>query len=218
MKIKTLIPWVACIVLLIFTVSNCRGRKQAEKKADNVRDYLTDSIHYYKLQNGKKAAKISALNGDNASLELLLSETSSQLKEITRKYKLVDAAIEIKTVTKIDTVYQRYTDTIHYEFHRDWTIQSEWYKIQGTSTQLGNTINALELHNKISIVVGREGSKYTITAVNSNPYIKAAEMKSFTLKTKPTHWGVGLIGGYGIGKSGATYFVGAGIYYRLFGF
>lgn len=218
MKLKKLIPWLACIVLLIFTVGNCRGRKQAEKKADNVRDYLTDSIHYYKLQNGKKAAKIAALNGDNASLELLLSETSRQLKEITRKYKRVDAAIEIKTVTKIDTVYQRYTETIKYEFKRDWTIQSDWYKIKGTSTQLGNTINALELHNKISIVVGQEGSKYTITVTNSNPYIKAAEMKSFTLKTKPTHWGVGLIGGYGIGKSGATYFVGAGIYYRLFGF
>jgi len=218
MKIHRLIPWAACIVLLIFTVGNCRGRKQAENKADNVRDYLTDSIHYYKLKNGKQAAKISALNGDNASLELLLSETSSQLKEITRKYNRVDAAIEIKTVTKIDTAHQRYTDTIKYEFKRDWTIQSEWYKIQGTSTQLGNTINSIKIPNDLSIAVGQEGSKYTITATNSNPYIKAAEMKSFTLKTKPTHWGVGLIGGYGIGKSGATYFVGAGIYYRLFGF
>src|SRR5690625_3957769 len=161
MKIHRLIPWAACIVLLIFTVGNCRGRKQAENKADNVRDYLTDSIHYYKLKNGKQAAKISALNGDNASLELLLSETSSQLKEITRKYNRVDAAIEIKTVTKIDTAHQRYTDTIKYEFKRDWTIQSEWYKIQGTSTQLGNTINSIKIPNDLSIAVGQEGSKYT---------------------------------------------------------
>src|SRR5690625_7958489 len=112
MKIHRLIPWAACIVLLIFTVGNCRGRKQAENKADNVGDYLTDSIHYYKLKNGKQAAKISALNGDNASLELLLSETSSQFKEITRIYNRVDAAIENKTITKIDTNQQRYYDNI----------------------------------------------------------------------------------------------------------
>src|SRR5699024_169130 len=136
------------------------------------------------------------------NLELLLSETSSQLKEITRKYNRVDAAVEIKTVTKIDTIFQRYKDTVSYEFKRDWTIQSEWNKIQGTSTQLGNTINALELHNKLSIAVGRQGSKYTITATNSNPYVKATEMKSFNIKTKPTRLGVGLIGGYGIGNSG----------------
>ena len=64
-------------------------------------EYLKDSVRYYKNKLGQEIAVKTALQGDKEALELLLSNTESELKELTKKFKDgYKAAGQVKTIYK----------------------------------------------------------------------------------------------------------------------
>ena len=181
-------------------------------------EYLKDSVRYYQNKLGQEIAVKTALNGDKEALELLLSNTESELRELAKKFKDVQAAGQIKTITKIDTIKIGYEVPVPFEFSRDWQKKDPFYSISWHSTQEGITINSLEIPNTLSFVIGKKKGEYLIEAVNSNPNIKTTGLDSYTLKVPKKRFGLSVFAGYGFGDSGLTPLVGVGVGYNLIEF
>ena len=215
---RTILPYILAILFLFLFLKQCERSADLRFKRDNAMEYLKDSVRYYKNKLGQEIAVKIALQGDKEALGLLLSNTESELKELTKKFKDVQAAGQIKTITKIDTIKIGYEVPVPFEFSRDWQKTDPFYSIAGTSTQDGITVKTLEIPNILSFVIGKKKGEYLIEAVNSNPNIKTTGLDSYTLKVPKKRLGLSVFAGYGFGDSGLTPFVGVGIGYNIISF
>lgn len=215
---RTAIPYILAVIFLLLFLRQCERTADLQYKRDNAMEYLKDSVTYYQNRLGQEIAVKTALQGDKKSLGLLLSNTENELKELAKKYKDVQAAGQIRTITKIDTIHIGYEIPVPFEFKRDWQKKDPFYNISGTSTQDGITINSLEIPNTLSFVIGKKKGEYLIEAVNSNPHIKTTGLDSYTLKVPKKRLGLSVFVGYGIGSKGLTPVAGVGIGYNLFEF
>ena len=215
---KNLAPYILALIFLILFLRQCDRTREVRNESHNTLEYLRDSVRYYENELGQEIAVKTALQGDKKSLELLLSNTENELKELAKKYKDVQAAGQIKTITKIDTIHIGYEIPVPFEFSREWAKKDPFYNISGTSTQDGITINSLEIPNTLSFIIGKKKGEYLIEAVNSNPNIKTTGLDSYMLKVPKKRLGLSVFAGYGIGSSGLTPLVGVGVGYNLFEF
>ena len=215
---KNAIPYILAVIFLLLFLRQCERTRDAESQADNSVEWLRDSVRHYKNELGQEIAVKTALQGDKESLELLLSNTENELRELAKKFKDVQAAGQIKTITKIDTIHIGYEIPVPFEFSREWAKKDPFYNISGTSTQDGITINSLEIPNTLSFVIGKKKGEYLIEAVNSNPNIKTTGLDSYTLKVPKKRLGLSVFAGYGLGKSGLTPLVGVGVGYNIISF
>ncbi len=215
---KNAIPYILAVIFLLLFLRQCERTRDAESQADNSVEWLQDSVTYYKNRLRQEIAGKTALHGDKAALELLLSNSESELRELAKKFKDVQAAGQVTTITKIDTILIGYEIPVPFEFSREWVKKDPFYSISGHSTQEGITINSLEIPNTLSFIIGKKKGEYLIEAVNSNPNIKTTGLDSYTLKVPKKRLGVGIFAGYGVGNSGLTPVAGVGIGYNLFEF
>ena len=215
---KTIIPYILAIVFLLLFLRQCERSADLQYKRDNAMEYLKDSVRYYQNKLGQEIAVKTALHGDKEALELLLSNTESELKELAKKFKDVQAAGQITTITKIDTIHIGYEVPVPFEFDRLWSKNDRFYSISGHSTQDGITINSLEIPNTLSFVVGKKKGNFIIEAVNSNPHIKTTGLDAYSFKLPKKRFGVTVFAGYGLGKSGLTPLVGVGVGYNIISF
>lgn len=215
---KTIIPYILAIVFLLLFLRQCERSAGLQYKRDNAMEYLKDSVRYYKNELGQEIAIKTALHGDKEALELLLSNTESELKELTKKFKDIQSAGQVKTITKIDTIRIGYEMPVPFKFSRDWQKNDPFYSIAGTSTQDGITINSLEIPNTLSFVVGKKKGNFIIEAVNSNPHIKTTGLDAYSFKLPKKRFGVFVFAGYGIGSAGLTPLVGVGVGYNIISF
>lgn len=137
MKLPKTLLYVIIAVLSFFVVQQCSLKENEQNKRSNVRNFLNDTIEYYTNKQGKVVANIKALQGDKQTLEVLISESSKQLKELTEKFKTVSSAVEVEQKIKIDTVFVPYKKPIEYDFRKHWAKTDQWYRITGISTQKG---------------------------------------------------------------------------------
>src|SRR5690606_23680521 len=115
----------------------------------------------------------------------------------------VDAAGNVTTITKIDSIPIPYEVPIPCKFHREWEKIDPFYSISGTSDQNGITIESLEVPNTLSFAIGKKkkgwfDSEYVIETVNSNPNITTIGLDSYSLKVPKKRFGVSLFAGYGL--------------------
>ena len=226
MKPQTIIPYILAVVFLALFLNTCREKKELQKEASNNVDFLNDSLTHYKNELGQEIASKTALQGEKGALEVLLSkqiDSTGQLKRLVKKFRNVDAAGNVTTITKIDTIKIGYEVPIPCEFHRDWEKKTRWYEIAGQSDQNGITINSLTVPNTLSFAIGKRkkgwfNSEYVIEAVNSNPNVKTIGLDSYTLKVPKKRFGVSLFAGYGLGSKGLTPLIGIGVGYNLIEF
>lgn len=215
---RAAIPYFLAVLFLFLFLKQCERSADLQFKRDNAMEYLKDSVRYYKNKLGQEIAVKTALQGSNESLKLLLSKSEKELRELTKKFKDVQAAGQITTITKIDTIKIGYEIPVPFEFSRDWQKNDPFYSIAGHSTQEGITINSLEIPNTLSFVIGKRKGEYLIEAVNSNPNIKTTGLDSYTLKVPKKRFVVGIFAGYGIGSAGLTPLVGIGVGYNIISF
>jgi len=52
-------------------------------------------------------------------------------------------------------------------------------------------------------------------ALDSINVFQKTVKETITIKVQPKKWGVGVIGGYGVGKNGLSPYVGVGLYYKI---
>lgn len=213
-KIIRILIWVLLIAIVILSIHNCSKRIDESNKID----YLTDSLRYYKNRSGKQVAQITALKGEKSDLQLMLSRSSQQLDSLVKEFKKIDAAGEVETITKIDTVKIRYTDTIPYQFEKRFSINKKHYSLSGISNHRGIDIEEINVPNTLSFAVGKVRKGYEIRVVNSNPYIKTTGLNSYVLEQRNRRIGLGFQAGYGLNKDGVSPYIGLGVSYNLIQF
>src|SRR5690606_20510980 len=106
MKPQTIIPYILAVVFLALFLNTCREKKELQKEALNTIDFLNDTIRYYSNELGQVIASKTALQGEKGALEVLLSkqiDSTGQLKRLVSKFRNVDAAGNVTTITKIDS-------------------------------------------------------------------------------------------------------------------
>src|SRR5690606_16256520 len=207
---KTIIPYILAVVFLALFLNTCREKKELQKEASNNVEFLNDSIRHYKNELGQEIAYKTALQGEKGALGTLLSkqiDSTGQLKRLIKKFRSVDAAGNITTITKIDTIPIPYEVPIPCKFHRDWEKKTDFYSISGISDQNGITINDLTVPNTLSFVIGKNkkgwfNSEYVIEAVNSNPHVKTLGLDSYSVKVPKKRFGVIVFAGYGLSSNG----------------
>lgn len=195
---------LTCAVLVFLLLRQCSETKEANKSLESVQNYLSDTISFYKDETGKIVAQKQALQGDKHSLEILLGETSEQLGRLTRKFKEVQSAGEITTITNIDTIKILYKDTVPYKFKRLWSKNDKYFFVKGHSSHLGVSIDSLSIPNTLSFAIGDKStgfwkSEFRIEAVNSNPYVKTTGLDAYSLSVPKKRMGLSLYVGYGLG-------------------
>jgi hypothetical protein len=226
MKNLTIILIILSAILSILLFRQCEKVSELKNEAQSTKDFLSDSIRYYKNELGQEIAVKTALKGEKSALEVLLSkqiDSTGQLKALVKKFRKVDAAGNITTITKFDTIRIGYEVPILCEFHRDWGENTKWYKIAGSSNQNGILIKSLEVPNTLSFAIGKKkkglfNSEYVIEAVNSNPNIKTVGLDSYSVKVPHKRLGVSIFAGYGISKDGLSPITGIGLSYQLLRF
>lgn len=225
---KELLYLIIIVILAGLLVHTCNRKRQLKDQTNNITEFLNDSIQHYKNKHGQEVAYKTALQGEKASLQLLLSkqiDSTGQLKKLAEKWKNIAAAGNITTIVKIDSIPIPYEVPVPYEFTRKWIKKTPFYSLTGTSTHTGVTIDELQIPNTLSFIIGdkRTGlfkTHYRIEAVNSNPYITTTGLDAFTHKTNERILSLSLQAGYGMTLKGFSPYVGAGVdidLLRLFG-
>ena len=192
-------------------------------EAENITEFLNDSIKYYKNKHGQEVAYKTALQGEKSAMSVLLSkqiDSTGQLKRLTEKYKRIASAGNITTVTRIDTIPVAYEVPVPFEFERTWEKINPFYSLSGKSNQNGITIDRLEIPNTLSYVIGDKKtglfkSEYRIETVNSNPYVRTTGLDAYTHKTNEGVMSIGGQVGYGMTLFGPSPYAGVGVNFDL---
>lgn len=224
---NSIVPYLIAAVAIFFLFRQCNRTAELAEIRQNERTFLKDSISYYRNELGQQVAEKTALQEDKSSLELLLTKNKDslgQLKRLIDGFKNVDAAGNITTVTKIDTVFIPYAVPIESEFMRKWSKNDKYYSVSGTSTNKGIAIENLTIPNQLSFAIGKKktgwfSTEYRIEAVNSNPYVQTIGLDGYTLKVPRKRLGLGIYIGYGLGENlTLNPQIGIGISYQLIRF
>lgn len=212
---KNFITYSVIIILIVLNLLQCNQNRNEAKDSQNTDLFLKDSVRYYKNKLGEEIAIKTSLVGDREKLALLLSDKydeNGQLRRLIGKLK-ADAAGNITTITKIDTVKIGYEIEVPCEFERMFEKNEEFYKLGGISNQKGITLTDIEVPNRLSFVQ----EKGLIRVQNSNPFITTTGADTFFYKESRKRFNVSLFVGYGYSESFSP-FVGIGVGYSLFQF
>lgn len=221
---KTHLTYLIIILLLFgFLIHTCNRKNEIKASSESTTAFLNDSVKYYKNKYGQEIAYKKALRGENSTLQVLLSkqiDSTEQLKKLVEKFKNVDAAGNITTITRIDTIHVPYEVPLPYVFEREWEKSEKFYFVSGRSTHFGNTIDKLEVPVPISFAIGDKKiglfkSEYRFEATSENPYTTITGLDGYTHKSSESILSVGLQAGYGMTSRGLGAYVGAGFNFDL---
>ena len=184
------------VVLLICalgtSVSQCSSERQRYK--NNIAA-LTDTIHYYKAENGQLVATKLAFETDIKDLEMLNEALCEELDNLNAKYDLVSGThfggvIEHEVH---DTAYVVQHDTIQNGFSHDFAFNDEFRTLEGNvnykNDTVGVKINKDEVYFDYTVAMDKKNNIYI---TSKNPYIKYNEMTGFQVpKQKQKRWYIG---------------------------
>lgn len=229
MNIKPIYLYILIAVLIFLLFRQCDKNTELRQSDNSEKEFLNDSISYYKNKLGREVAEKVALKGNNSTLEILLSkqiDSTGQLKRLVKEFRNVDAAGNITQEVRIDTVKVPYLEggptlgNLEYKFGTN----TQYYSIFGRTTQEGITIDSLSLPNTLSFAIGKKKtgffkSEYRIEAVNSNPYISTIGLDAYTFSVPKKRFGISAYVGFGIGQNlTLNPQIGIGISYSLIRF
>jgi len=183
---KDKIPYIIITFLLIVSFNLYTSKKLDNNRYKENINALNDSIKYHRNTNNEIVASKLALQLTAKELKEQVkgsSEDNIRLKESIKKYKKVIATIQTTQSVKIDTIYQKFTDTIKEVFSKDIVVSDTWYRFNQNITNKGFKITNFEMFNKQDAVVGWKKKGLfkkplaTVEITNSNPYFKQEEIK-----------------------------------------
>jgi len=219
---KNSIPYIIAAVFLILFLHQCSRTSNIKNNSENATEFLNDTISYYKNKLGQEVAEKTALKGDKKQLQILLSnqiDSTGQLKKLIKEFKNTQAAGNITTITKIDTIRILYDSIIDFEFTRKWLKNDKFYSLAGVSNQFGISIDSIVIPNTLSFAIGEKKTGFfktetKVNAINSNPYVKTTGIDTYTYSERKKRLGLGISAGYGIGGI----YAGIGLNYNLIEF
>ena len=207
--------------LTVLCIYLWRNGKEAQNTAKNNIAALTDSIVYYQTKHGAWVAEKSIFQGTEKDLKQIIESKEKAFKKVLKSFKKPIAAAVMKTVTKIDTVFSPYEEKNQLPgFEFNFKADTEYYSVNGTSTQKGINIWSLSIPNTQSLVIGKKRIGflkygYKINVENSNLNIKTTNIDGFDFRPKPKRFSVGVFAGY---STNLEPVIGLGVSYNLFSF
>ena len=205
---KNMLPYAIITVLIVVIIRQCNSANQKADSLQSAQEFLNDTIAYYQNEIGQQVAEKKAIQGDKQTLEILLSkhvDSTGQLKSLVKNFRNINTAVNITQNTRIDTITIPYQVPVPVDFTREFSKESDYYSITGTSNQNGVTLSEIKIPNTLSFAIGKKKSgffksEYRIEAVNSNPYIQTTGLDSYTLDVPAKRLGFSLYAGYGLGS------------------
>jgi len=218
---KDIIYPIIIAILILFSFKQCEDKKDIENYYDGLIEYKEDSIQTFRDKYGKEIVTTKALRGDLKHLNSIYRDTTEQLKKQLKRYKKTDAAGSVEIVTKVDTMYIPYKDTINKTFN----YRKEYFSIKGRILKDNIRIDSLNIPTNLTFVIGRyKDNSYRIEAISSNPYIKIKNIDGGVFKPSPIknkRFSIGPTIAYGISLNKEPElmpFIGFGITYQLIQF
>lgn len=239
--IKKWLPYIAIIILIIFLVRSCNGRKADNKEARNFLNALNDTVSHYKNKHGEDVATISVLQLQSAKDFLKVSSKDVEIQELQQVVK--DYKSKLKkpgssatnftattkvtntgktTVTPRDTVkvgeityvYPQYSDS----------LLNEWIEYRASMNKDSAKLD-LKVNNKYSVIIGEEGGLFKkkrafVDVVNYNPYSTVEKIRTFQVsQPRPKRFGLGMSVGVAINPNlKFTPYLGIGLQYNFIKF
>lgn len=156
--------------------------------------------------------QVSEINRLNLRVDTLLSD-------ISHNGQIIDVLnSQITSMdTRKDTLTMQKAILLPFEFHK----QDEWLTLKGNFNSIGKLDLSLKMNLSLDVWTGqsRKTKEYTTLITTDSPYINVIGIKSQKYDLpKPKPYGIGLHIGYGVGKSGLTPVVSAGLNYNLIRF
>lgn len=232
-KYKKDIVMLLTSAIIIFMSWQIKTLKQEKKENNNTIDNLTAGIFTYHLKDGRQAAKIAAFEAANLKSLLALESKDSTIQELqkeTKRYKkqikngggvvVIEGNTNMGGTVITNPIFNVDGSKPVYRF----TSVNEWVSLSGISKSDSTSFN-LSVRNKYTVALGYEKknlfskAKPFAEVTNANPYTETETIRAFiTSSTRVKRWGIGLQGGYGMGKEGFGGYVGVGISYNFIRF
>jgi len=188
---RTILLLAVIAILCFLWLDSCQGRKIAEDQAVALSNYK-DTAMVYRARNGEMISYNKAIEISEKRFLALKDSMKSEFKNL--KIKNLTSHTEVITIYKVDTVTEVFTDTLPCaDFRKEFNIDSLHYSISGAITKRDITFASILIPNKQSITVGTKKNglfkknEYIVALKNSNPYVSATGIKSYTFKPD-TKW------------------------------
>jgi hypothetical protein len=178
--LKTLIIALLAILLLL-SIHQCASEKRT---ATNNMLALTDTVQQYTSALGTQTAVIRTLQTGQKQLKDVLLKKDAELAALTKRYHKLHSVTAITTVTRIDTITIKYTDTVPQIFNREGSVQDKWYSFRYTSNQNGICIDSLTVPNSTFVVTGTKRKWFlgretlTTEVTHTNPYVHTQQLQA----------------------------------------
>jgi len=181
---RTILLLAVIAVLCFFWFDSCQGKKIAEDQAVALSSYK-DTAMVYKARNGEMVSYNTALELSEKRFLALRDSIKQEFKNL--KIKNVSSHTRVVTVYQLDTVTQRFTDTLPCaDFRKQFNIDSLHYSLSGEITKRDITFSSILIPNNQSITVGTKKNglfkknEYIVALQNSNPYVNVTGIQSYT--------------------------------------
>lgn len=179
------------LIALLFCMQQCQDAKRTYIANVNT---MADSVQYYKNKLGSYTASVLTLQLTNKQLQQTIISKKNELKSISSAFTKVNSITQYKTLTRLDTIYIPYPDTIPLTFNQKGKLKTNWYNLNYTSTQKGIIIDSLSFPNTTSVIIGSRrkwflGKENIATEItHTNPYMKTQQITSaINITPEPIH-------------------------------
>lgn len=187
---KDIIYFVTMLVMafcLCFSISKCSTYK--ELNSDNI-EAFTDSIAYYKDQNGELVASKLLVQGEYEKLKLVNEELYEKIEAMKLK-KDPENVIHVETIvehTKTDTVLVVQNDSTTFDF------TNQYRALIGRLYTGTDSINMLIDKDEVYLDYTLVTKDNRVFVSSTNPYVKIKNIDGIMLpqqKEKEKRWGFG---------------------------
>ena len=190
-KNTVLVGLLLVVVLLVWLLLNSNSRLDSYK--DQINNFDLKNQRFEKIIDDQGKTIIE----QNQTILTQKDAIDLNLLEIDR-LKKISSQIKYKTVTKIDSVFIPYSDTILVSdtiYHKGsirvpkrFNLSDQYYLFNGVITLDGIVLDSLHLPNDMRITIGqkRNGifkkSNPIVEIKNTNPYVETISMSNIIIK------------------------------------
>ena len=193
---KDFFLYAVIIGLSTLSFSLWRNNQQNKNIAFNNIETLNDTLAYYKNKQDLWVAEKQVFIGNEKELKAIIKTKNKEFQQAIKSFKKPITAAQIKTETKIDTVFLLYKVEAP-PFSISFNETKKHYSLSGLSTNEGLFIHSISIPNTQSIVVGKKKigfMKYEnrIEVINTNPLIRVSTLDGFSFRDKSKNFGLGV--------------------------
>lgn len=234
---KNIITAILGIIIFVLLIADCSHRSIVldYKTKYESQLLLLDTVKHYKDKYGRAVSSIGVLEVKNANQVLELKSDKEIVKSLQleiQRFKSQNQKPETITIiqekVKFDTIFKTDSTIIYIDStgkqKEEFIIKfnDNWVNLNGKVNFQSSDIS-IEINNKysVSFMRNRKTKKMEVLVTNDNPYSKVSEILAYKVTLpKPKHFGLGVIGGYGLDLVNfkPVPFIGVGISYNIFKF